>query len=228
MWTLKRIFSSVLVPLNWTSSPSPLCTAAAETRGPGGVAASSRPVYSQTPSVVLSPPPLGGSHVGFGSQRSPTKQTKHQSEATQKNWVQPEKDKNWLTVKLGLGEVVCVCVCVTCSLMFLWSSSCSLSVCTWFSISTLLRISALSWFFVSVSTPSTWWPHTLLKHTATPDTLAHFRHWICNIHLRKSRSFWTFKRASPLERCLLDFDIYLLTCCTCTLVDFHLQTFDIN
>lgn len=44
--------------------------------------------------------------------------------------------------------------CRTCSLMFLCRSSCSLSVCTWFSTSTLLRISDVSWFFASDRTPS--------------------------------------------------------------------------
>lgn len=38
--------------------------------------------------------------------------------------------------------------------MFLCRSSCSLSVCTWFSISTLLRISDVSWFLASDRTPS--------------------------------------------------------------------------
>ncbi len=65
----------VIVPLNWRSCQSRLCTAAAETHDPGEVAASPLPVYSQTLFAVLNPPPPDGFHVCFLSQKFPTKQT---------------------------------------------------------------------------------------------------------------------------------------------------------
>lgn len=151
--------NAMLLPLNWRSSRSPPCIAASETRAPGEAAEWTERVYSQTPSVSLSPPPPGGCCDDCGSPGSPIKcgQKQHLIKKT-KTKTLAQTWSCWSVFGL------------TCSLMFLWSSSCSLSVCTWFSMSTLLKISEPSWFLASDRTLSTWTHRNLLKHTTPRNT----------------------------------------------------------